>query len=347
MVGEMVPSPVDPATADRDFWKRYHELRRMQQDELRPDDPLRPDAGQEALMKRNNPFEIHERAEISHDGKMLSWFDGEAVPLGSPEYETNKHLYWADVYVRPEVRRRGIGRSWLPFLLERMRALGSTTVGFWVEDDSDHGFMKWLGAEARLTEIESRLKLSEVDWPMLERWVAEGAQRSPHTRLETYDGPLPDDMLADFAPQVSAMLNTIPFEGLDHGDIVVTPERIQEWREREALTGEVPHTVLTRESDGVISGVTDTLWAPHRPKLIHQEFTGVRPDARGRGLGKWIKAAMLLHLHRLYPDAEWVATGNAGSNAPMLKINRALGFKPYRSGVEYQITREKLEAKIS
>src|SRR5712692_10106120 len=345
MIGELVPAPVDPGTADRNFWKRFHELRRVRQAELRPDDPLRTDADEERLMKHENPFEIHERAQITRGGEMLSWFEGETVPPGSPEYETNKHLYSADVYVRPDARRRGIGKSWLPHLIERMRAHGSTTVGFWVEDDSDHGFMRWLGAEARLTEIESRLKMSEVDWPILERWVAEGARRSPQTRLEIYDGSLPDEMLLDFAPQVSAMLNTIPFEDLDHGDIVITPERIREWREREALTGEVPHTVLTRESDGIISGVTDTLWAPHRPKLIHQEFTGVRPDARGRGLGKWIKATMLLHLRDLYPDAEWVATGNAGSNAPMLKINRAMGFKPYRGAIEYQITREKLEEK--
>jgi len=55
---------------------------------------------------------------------------------------------------------------------------------------------------------------------------------------------------------------------------------------------------------------------------------------------------MLLHLHELYPDARWITTDNANSNAPMLKINRAMGFKPYRGSVEYQMTREQLEAKI-
>jgi len=39
-------------------------------------------------------------------------------------------------------------------------------------------------------------------------------------------------------------------------------------------------------------------------------------------------------------------TGNAHSNAPMLKINRDLGFKPYRTAVEYQITRDELGAKL-
>ena len=48
---------------------------------------------------------------------------------------------------------------------------GSTVVGTATEEESGHGFLEWLGAEQKLTGIESRLKLSEVDWPMLERWA--------------------------------------------------------------------------------------------------------------------------------------------------------------------------------
>ena len=61
-----------------------------------------------------------------------------------------------------------------------------------------------------------------------------------------------------------------------------------------------------------------------------------------RGLGKWLKAAMLLHVRNLYPKVEVVVTENAGSNAPMLAINTKIGFRQYRAGAEYQITREKL-----
>jgi hypothetical protein len=31
----------------------------------------------------------------------------------------------------------------------------------------------------------------------------------------------------------------------------------------------------------------------------------------------------------------------------MLKINRTMGFKPYRTAIEYQMPRERLEARIS
>jgi GNAT superfamily N-acetyltransferase len=347
MVGEVTPKPVDPAGADRDFWKRYHAFRRVRQKESRPDDPLPSDADEEAQVKRPDPFQFHDRFEVFRDSTMLGWFEGTTVKPESPEYATNKHLYDADLYVVPEHRRHGVGALFLPVLVEQMDRHGCTTVSFWTEEEAGHEFLKWAGAEAKLKSIESRLRMSEVDWPMLERWVAEGQARSPRTRLEIYDGPLPEEMWADYAPQLSSMLNTIPFEDLEHGEIVITPEMFVEWNARLKMSARELHTVITREPDGVVSGITDTIWAPWHRTIVYQQFTGVRPDARGRGLGKWIKAAMLLHLRYLYPGVQWVSTDNAGSNAPMLKINRTMGFKPYRHGTSYQITRDNLEKRLS
>jgi GNAT superfamily N-acetyltransferase len=346
MVSELVPTPVDLSTADRDFWKRYHEFRRVRHRESRPEDPLRPDDVEEMNLKRQDPFEIEHRYEISRGGTMLSMFRGDAVKPGTPEYETNKHLYWADIYVRPDERRRGIGSAWLPLIVELMESLDATILGLGSEEESGHAFLKWIGAEARFTGAENRLNLAVVDWDMLQRWAQEGQRRSPSTKLETYDGPMPESLWDDFAPQLSAMLNTVPFENLDHGEIVVTPDHMRDYLERMAMAGEIMHTILTREPDGVISGITDTRWAPYSRTIIHQGFTGVRPEARGRGIGKWIKAAMLLHMRELYPDAQWVSTDNAGSNAPMLAINKKLGFRQYRAGTEYQVSRERLAARV-
>jgi len=43
MLGELSPAVVEPETADRDFWTRFHQLRRVRQAEMFPDDPLPPD----------------------------------------------------------------------------------------------------------------------------------------------------------------------------------------------------------------------------------------------------------------------------------------------------------------
>ena len=346
MITELVPVRLDPATADAAQWKRFHALRRIRHAELRPDDPLRPDDIVEKNMKKPSPFEFHHFFEIARDGEILSSCFGESVAPTNPEYATNKHLFWADAYVRPDQRRKGIGQRWLSLIAELMDENGCTVLGVGADNEAGHAFAKWLGAKPKLTDVESRLQLDKVDWAMLERWVKQGQERSPKTRLEIYDGRLPEEMWADFAAQRTALLNTMPLEDLDLGEIIVTPEKIRDWVERADEQGIVWHQVLTREADLTISGMTDVEWTPYGRRQIQQQFTGVLPSARGRGIGKWIKAAMLLHLRELYPDAEFVVTGNAHTNAPMLKINSALGFEPYRTAVDYQITRDELGAKL-
>jgi mycothiol synthase len=344
MIGNLSPAAVDAKTAPQEFWTRYHAYRRLRHAETRPDDPVQPDDLVEKEMKRDDPFEIKYRYEIARDGMMLSWFNATTSKPGSPEYETSKHILWADASVHRDHRRRGLGRTWIPLALELMDRHGCTTLSMGTEEESGHAFLKWIGAEGKFSGAENRLKLSEVDWAMLRRWAEEGPRASPATKLEVYDGFLPEDMMEDYCPQLTAMLNTMPWENMDHGDIIVTPAQLKEWYARMAVQGITEHTMLTREPDGVISGITDLNHVPYKANMVHQGFTGVRTDARGRGLGKWLKAAMLLHVCEVYPNLEWVVTDNAGSNAPMLAINTRIGFRQYRAGTEYQITRDRLIA---
>lgn len=295
-------------------------------------------------MQRDDPFRIKHRYEVSRDGAVLSWLSCESVKPGTPEYESNKQFFEADIFVDPKHRRQRIATSWFPLVTQLMDRHGCTVLNLYSELDSGHEFLKWLGAEPKLTEIENRLKLADVDWTMVERWAAEGPARSPQTKLEIYDGKIPESMWDEFAPQYSALINTIPWEDMDHGEIIITPEMMREWYTRMEMRGDLQHSVVAREADGSISGINDLEWAPYRRTIIHQQLTAVHPKARGRGLGKWIKAANLLRIRDLYPDAQWISTENAGSNAPMLAINRQLGFKQYRVGTEYQISRERLGA---
>jgi GNAT superfamily N-acetyltransferase len=71
-------------------------------------------------------------------------------------------------------------------------------------------------------------------------------------------------------------------------------------------------------------------------------MTGVMREYQGRGLGRWLKAAMLEKVLRDRPQVKWVRTGNADANAPMLKINQELGFKPFFSNCFWQIATERV-----
>jgi mycothiol synthase len=347
MVNDLLPAPVDANSASADFWRRYHAFRRARLAETRPDDPILPDAVEETELRAERRTEIVYRYEVARDGELLSWFVGHTMKPGAPGYESNRHLFGAWGAVGREHRRRGIGKSWIPLVVELMDRHGCTVLGISADEESGHAFLRWLGAEARMSDAESRLQLADVDWAMVDSWIAEGEARSPQTRLEIYDGPIPEPMWEEYSAQMSRLLNTIPFEQLDHGEIVVTPAQVKEWYERMAAVQEVSYSVIAREADGSMSGLTETYWSPHTPTVVGQRFTGVRPDARGRGIGKWLKAAMARMVRELHPEARWISTYNATSNDPMLAINHALGFRRHRTGAEYQISRDDLAGKLS
>lgn len=291
-------------------------------------------------------YEINDAFEVLDGDKMVSWLRTAVTRPDAPGYESNRYFLWTTFSVLASHRRRGIGRAHLPLVLEVMDRHGCHTVSFESEEESGHAFLNWLGAEKKSEGAENRLHIPDVDWAMMRRWIDEGAQRSPQTRLEVYDDHIPEAMLEEFAPQLQALMNTMPWDDLDHGEITITPQMLRDDYQRWDAGGLKHHTVLTREPDGVISGMTDLSWAPYRPTILVQFFTGVRPEARGRGIGKWIKAYMLVRMHELYPDVEWVSTGNADSNGPMLAINKRMGFKRHRWGAEYQMSRERLAERI-
>jgi len=103
-----------------------------------------------------------------------------------------------------------------------------------------------MGAESKSAGAENRLQLADVDWAMLRHGWKTAAAKSPSTRLEVYDGHLPEAMWDEYCPQFAALLNTMPWDDLDHGDIVVTPATLADWYARLDEQGGTDYTMLTR-----------------------------------------------------------------------------------------------------
>ncbi len=186
--------------------------------------------------------------------------------------------------------------------------------------------------------------MDEVDWKMVEEWAAEGPARSPNSKLAWFTNRIDDEDIEEWCTAFTEVWNMMPRDDLDIGDEMFTPERRRQAEAGIAEGGGTILTAVTREEDGTISGLTEMGYFPEEDWMIHQWMTGVRRPYRGRGLGKWIKAAMLLRVREEFPQARVVRTGNAFSNAPMLSINERLGFRLYREGMEVQIGLAELEA---
>ena len=64
--------------------------------------------------------------------------------------------------------------------------------------------------------------------------------------------------------------------------------------------------------------------------------TIVRPDHRGHRLGLAVKCALTRAIQEHFPEAEYVRTQNAETNAPMVAINEAMGFEIHTVEGEFQ-----------
>lgn len=344
----MVPLPdgydvrsFEPASADAATWDAYHAFRRIRHAERRPGEPPTPNAEAESWMRRPQPGEANRYWLVWRDGEVVGSAYADWVVEG-PMLATNGHILWGGANVRADHRRRRIGTHLMRRIADVLVDQGRTVMTTGTEEDCGRAFLARLGASVKMESAENRLNLADVDWDMVAAWAAEGPRRSPDTRLVFWEHRVPESEFADYGAALGRLLNTMPFDDLDHGEIVITPEILRDGQARLDETGGSVHTMITREPDGTISGITDVGYSPGRPDRVDQQFTGVHPDHRGRGLGKWLKAAMLLDIRERYPDAKIVVTGNANSNDPMLGINRRLGFRTFKGHTSYQIDRDGL-----
>lgn len=329
-----------------EYWPKFHAYRRVRHQESRPEDPLTPDDEVEVQMKRDDPFTEGWHLLLFEGDELVGQGGGGFLKEGAPGYESNAHLFWCGGSVMAPHRRKGYGSVLLRRLVEIAEERGKSVVSAGTEEEHGAAFLRHFGFEMKLAGAENRLDLEEVDWKMVDEWVAYGAERNPDTELVFYENRIPEAEWGSFTEKATALLNTMPFDDLDIGDIVYTPEILKDEYERMDLVKTEHHTYITREPDGSISGMTDVQFTPSKPDRILQRFTGVDPAQRGRGLGKWLKASMLGYLRSRYPEARWVITENADSNDAMLGINKKLGFKEYKAGDAYQAKIEALRERL-
>ena len=138
------------------------------------------------------------------------------------------------------------------------------------------------------------------------------------------------------------VMNTAPRGEMEFNDFKVTPDDLRVQVKQCKINGlEFRFLYAKERATGRYAGFTQTGFHPNRPSIVNQWGTGVLPEFRGHKLGAWLKAAMIDHLQRERPSVDRIRTGNADSNEAMLRINHALGFKPFISRTEWQFEVEK------
>ena len=282
----------------------------------------------------------------------VAWHGGEIVGTGRVFFrraEDNRHVAEFSLNVLPRHRRQGLGRELLSRLMDLPLAEGRTSLLAWTTDRVPAGdaFMERLGARHGMLERVSQLELSDLNRERLDLWLRRAPERAAGFALDFHAGAYPN---ADIQAIVGLLhvMNDAPRVGLELEDERLTVEDVRGWQTWRAERGVVSWTLFAREqSTGRLAGFTETFWHPQRPALLQQGGTGVWPDYRNKGLGRWLKAAMIEKVMRDLPQVKRIRTDNANSNAPMLKINYDLGFKHYLTNSAWQVETQRVCAYLA
>jgi len=338
--------PFDPTRAtDHDFSALHRHANRIRA-ELMPDDPPIPREELIAQMTHVPTFEtVHFWIAWNPTGD-------EIVATGSLNHsntEENTHLAHFDIKVDRDYRQRGLGRAFLRQITEtaenakrRLLVAGASE-----RVPAATTFLERIGATRGLELLTSQLVLSEIDSAQLALWQNDGADRASGFTLSFWDGAYPEESLAEIATLLD-LLNNAPRDNLQIEDTHTTPEQIRQYEQAEAAAGRQTWTLFARHTaTQKLVGFTEVTWNPNRPLVVGQGLTGVFPEHTGKGIGLWLKATMLDRILRDRPEAQFIRTGNANSNAAMLAINRKLGFRPYISRCLWQVETETVRAYLT
>jgi GNAT superfamily N-acetyltransferase len=314
---------VDTRVAPEETLVALHELDVVWDDEILPGDPPIPLA-QRLLDWRH----LLDSEGINH---WVMWKGPEIAATSGLYVDLVQNLENAFgwVYVHPHHRGAGHGRAMAAPMLEFAQEDGRTRFACAVnEGAAEEPLLARAGLKSAYREKVSRLDFRTLDWALMESWVDRASERASDYELLFMKSPVDEEHLEAFCALMGVM-NTAPREDYVEEEEIMTPEI---WRDIEtkmtARGREILTYVARHRPSGQFAGYTNVGYKNLQPDLVEQWDTGVDPAHRNLGLGRWVKAAMALHLRENYPGVERIDTENAGSNAPMLSINIEMGFKP-------------------
>ena len=335
--------PFEPHSASRTEWAAYQVYRRLRAAEDVPDLPLLEDAEFEQFVRRQEPLVENRRLVALRGHEIVGNVMLTTRREGTPQYEDYAPYLDVSGGVARQHRRRGIARTLAQSLHAFMRDHGKSMATVKANLPEGHAFLAATGAIPKLRSMENRLEFGTLDWTMLAAWQAQVATANPPLRWEIHPGRVPMERLAELIRPMTRLINEAPLGELDIPPIRYDLVAYEAWYAEMDRRGGEHYLVALNAGDALVA-VCDASWDQRFPDRVYQALTAVAAPWRGKGLAKAVKAAMLLALRQRRPEVTMLITTNAQANAPMLSINRRLGFEVHREECTYQIGQAALAA---
>jgi GNAT superfamily N-acetyltransferase len=288
-----------------------------------------------------------ERARIDHplpDEPSEFWLarDGDdlvgVLDLALPRMD-NLTTGLLEIVVRPSARRRGVATALYRSARARLAELSRKLLVLMTPLDAPGAaFAEAVGAEPGLVEVRRRLVIEEGSLPLWLGLLADAVQRAAGYTVVRWVGDTPDEHLDDIAYLTGRMSTDAPMDDLSWEPEAYDAQRI---RDREAALAprgrRIYTTAVVHEESGRLVGFTELCFDPCNRGNAWQWNTLVDPQHRGHRLGTVLKVENLLFTRAHEPELRTVYTWNAASNAHMIAINEAMGFRAVDGWCEWQL----------
>ncbi len=235
----------------------------------------------------------------------------------------NVTFAYGEVFVVPEHRRQGHGTALTEALKAACHEAGRSTIlgeAVWGVDDDDapaKKFSEHLGFTLDIMDAHRELLLPARLPPLT---------IDPAYEIRSWRGACPDELVDGYADVRRLMVQEAPSgdAGLEneHWDAARVRTEEAKW----AKSGRVPQVSVAIARDGSVVGHTQLIF-PNESVEVYQWDTLVLPSHRGHGLGLTLKVFTMHEVADLLDGRRRIHTYNAASNAPMIAVNEAMGFR--------------------
>jgi GNAT superfamily N-acetyltransferase len=261
--------------------------------------------------------------------------DGLTRGIGLFELPRRDNLHGASLDVRVDLdhRRRGIGTAIVAEAHHRARAAGRTALGGISE----------VPTARRDTDVSAQFALSQgfsaiqgshrrhlplpVDPDRLADLRDEVAKLTVGYRIFAFTAPWPSEYLNDQCELARRMSTDAPNADARHEEEVWDAARVKEMDDLLLAQGLLKVTAVAEHLEsGRLVAFSEIAVPEHRTEGW-QWATLVLREHRGHRLGLAVKLANLDYLTTTVPTVRLLTTSNAAENAPMIDVNRAMGFE--------------------
>lgn len=231
------------------------------------------------------------------------------------------------VNILPDYRRQGLGSSIFKQILDHAQGIDLSKLICQTHHQSGEEFMTRRGGKIVAKESTRTLLMSNVDWDMIDDWIATGKTRNPSLSL-VFSKHVQDSMIPGLA-MVSLEIDS-DLANLNGNQLEISYEfEVEEWKRRQieaASSNQSRVFLFVHDGCGEVVGYSNISIQNSDTTFVRQGMTAVKKDCRGAGVGKLIKASMLRFIKDNKPEITKVSTGNNDLNAPIVAINEKLGF---------------------